>query len=129
MSTVHSDLELVLVGATSLVLYPIHRCPRLLNQELVVQADAALTPSIRIRKEDDDRDERMVLQYIACWVHIRRRVSLSAPWLSATARESQESKYVKWYAWCCPTPLKYADDRREFLKMLGLSRSSMAMHG
>ena len=54
MSTVHSYLELVLVGATSFVLYPIHRCPRLLNQELVVQVDAVLTPPIRVCKEDGD---------------------------------------------------------------------------
>ena len=65
MSTVYRHLELVLVGARSFVLYPIQRCPRLLNQELTVQADSVLTPPIRARKEDSDRDEGMALEYIA----------------------------------------------------------------
>ena len=110
MSTTHSHLELVLVGITSFVLYPIHRCPCLLNQELTIQADAVLTPLIRARKEDGDRDERMVLEYIARWVHIGRRVSLSVPRLSKTSQESQESRYLKWYAQLHPTPQKYVDD-------------------
>ena len=91
--------------------------------------DAILTLSIHVPKEDGDRDERMVLEYIAHWVHIGRRVSLSAPRLSATVRDSQEAKYVKWYTRWCPTPQKYVDDKQEFLKMLRLNRSSMAMHG
>ena len=74
MSKAHSHLELVLVGATSFVLYPNHRCPCLLNQELTVQADAMLTPLIRARKEDGDRDERLALEYIARWVHIGRQI-------------------------------------------------------
>ena len=110
------------------MLYLIHRCPRLQNQKLTIQANAVLTPLIRARKEDGDRDERMVLEYIARWVHIGQRVSLSAPRLFETSRESQESRYLKWYARLRPTPQKYADDRLEFLMMLGLSYMSMAMH-
>ena len=129
MSTTHSHLELVLVGATLFVLYPIHHCPCLLNQELTVQADAVLTPLIRARKEDGDRDERMVLEYIACWVHIGRRLSLSGPSLSVSVWELQEFKYTEWYAWLRPTPQKYLDDRLEFLRMLGIGYMSMAMYG
>ena len=88
-----------------------------------------LTPLIRAHKEDGGRDERMVLEYIACWVHIGWKVSLSAPRLSETSWESQESRYLKWYARLRPTPQKYVDDRLEFLKMLGLSYTSMAMYG
>ena len=86
------------------MLYPIHRCPCLLNQELTIQADAVLTPLIRACEEDGVRDERMVLEYIARWVHIGQQVSLSAPWLFETSRESQESRYLKWYARPRPTP-------------------------
>ena len=103
MSTIHSHLELVLVGATSFVLYPIHRCPRLLNQELTVQANAVLTPLIHARKEDGDRDEMMALEYIAHWVYIGRRMSLNGPTLSVAVWELQEFRYTEWYA-CVDTP-------------------------
>ena len=129
MNAVHSYLELVLVGARAFVLYPIQRCPRLLNQELSVQPGSVLSPPIHAHREDGDRDERMALEYIVPWVHIGRRVSLSAPRLSETSRESQESRYMKWYAWLRPTPRKYTEDRLEFLKMLGLSYTGMAMYG
>ena len=80
-------------------------------------------------KEDGDRDERMILEYIACWVHIGQRLSLSGPSLSVSAWELQEFRYTEWYAWLCPTPRKYLDDRLEFLKMLGICYMSIAMYG
>ena len=129
MSTVYSHLELVLVGARSFVLYPIQHCPRLLNQELTVQADSVLTPPIRARKEDGDRDERMALEYIARWIYISRRVSLNGPRPFGITWESQEAKYMQWYARLCPTPRKYLDNRLDFLKMLDISYLSMALYG
>ena len=121
MSTVHSHLELVLVGARLVVLYPTQCCPRLLSQELVVPADSVLTPPIRVRMEDGDRDERMTLEYIAHWAYISRRVSLNGPRLSGATRELQEARYVEWYARLRPTPQKYLNDRLEFLKMVGVN--------